>query len=175
MIRVLLALLVASATASAHPAPSSEVAIELVDDGARAELLLPASELAHVTADLAHYLPAHISAETLGGAPWSIAFGEPRPKTLDGHPYWTVTLALTPPSGAPASELVLVDDAITHEIRNHYIIVRLGAEVAGVMQYPQHRITIGALPTSHRRFLIVALVLALALIVLSLRRVRASA
>ena len=38
--------------------------------------------------------------------------------SLDGDAYWSSTIDMTPPSGEPVGDFVLVDDAITHEVRN---------------------------------------------------------
>jgi hypothetical protein len=153
--RVIVLLALASSVASAHSAPSSEVRITVGEHEAHVEIQVPASELAHVpvtdAAQLARYLPAHISATTVDGVAWSAAFGAIQPLMIDGHPYWSTSIVWTPPEGADGSRLVLDDDAITHEVRNHYIVVRDGTQMLGVMQYPQHRMTIGAAPhESHR-------------------------
>ena len=45
-----------------------------------------------------------------------------RPTYLE-HAYFVAELRLVPPRGAPAREFVLVNDAVTHEVRNHVVFV----------------------------------------------------
>ena len=50
------------------------------------------------------------------------------------------------PPGASARAFVLVDDAITHEVRNHVVVVlargATNPEFLGALQYPARRLTI---------------------------------
>jgi hypothetical protein len=99
---------------------------------------------------LRRYVAAHVSAESHAGGPWSVTVGTVKAETLGDHDYWTVDLTLTPPSDGDVSDLVLVDDAITHEIRNHFIFVTArsgeaagtGVGVVGVLQYPSSRLSV---------------------------------
>ncbi len=133
MIRLVI-LVALTSVARAHPAPMTEVTITRGTPTILA-MRLPASELAHVnvtTSDqVAAYLPRHITSN------WELALGPVRSIVVDGHPYWETTVTVTG-DGA----LVLYDDAITHEVRNHYIVMHDGSETR-VLQYPQ-RLLIGS-------------------------------
>jgi len=150
--------LLAQTAAQAHRAPNSVVSLDLAAGVVRAEFYVPVSELAFATAaetasgDLPAYLLRHVSARTLAGAPWSVGVRTVRRMSAEGHDYWVACLDLTPPRGASARELVFVDDAVTHEVRNHVVTVlaRSDAAVAidaasqllGVLQYPVRQLTI---------------------------------
>ena len=83
---------------------------------------------------------------------------------LDDHDYWTVDMMLTPSPDGDVSDLVLVDDAITREIRNHFIFATARADeaagtaanVVGVLQYPTSRLSIprttSRIHAAHARF-----------------------
>jgi hypothetical protein len=92
------------------------------------------------------YLLRHVAAETEGGAPWRVAVLSVREADYLGHPYLVAELGFEPPAGTPVDEFVLVDDAVTHEVRNHvvYVVTRRGAENAlvGALQYPARRLIV---------------------------------
>jgi hypothetical protein len=153
------ALLLASAAAWAHRAPNSVVSLDFSANVVRAEVFVPASELAyataaeHATGDFATYLLRHVSAHTPAGAAWSVQVRAARRASADGHDYWVAALELTPPHGASARDLVLVDDAVTHEVRNHVVTVLArsdsaapagldGSSLLGVLQYPARSLSI---------------------------------
>jgi hypothetical protein len=160
----MIAIVAASPAVQAHPAPSSSVALTFAPRSVQAKLLLPVSELTYAMTDVAAqdpgsaridelalrgYLAAHVSAESHDGAPWSVAVKAMKAETLDDHDYWTVDMMLTPPPDGDVSDLVLVDDAITREIRNHFIFATARADeagiasnVVGVLQYPASRLSI---------------------------------
>jgi hypothetical protein len=123
----------------------------------RAELFVPASELAATgTAPAAEavgaYLLGRVSMETPSGERWSVDLVDVRRMSADGHDYWVALLDFTPPAGASARDLVFIDDAVTHEIRNHVVTVlarsdsatpaAAGPRLLGVLQYPARRLTI---------------------------------
>ena len=65
------------------------------------------------------------------------------------HAYLIADIEFTPPPGAQSREFVLVDDAVTHEVRNHVVVVtRDGAEnpLLGALQYPATRLAVSKLP-----------------------------
>ena len=150
--------LLAPAAAQAHRAPNSVVSMDFAAGVVRAELYVPVSELAFATAaetaagDLPAYLLQHVSARTLAGAPWAVGVRTVRRMSADGHDFWVVRLDLTPPRGASARELIFVDDAVTHEVRNHVVTVLARSDAAapidaasqllGVLQYPARSLTI---------------------------------
>lgn len=113
---------------------------------------------------LRRYLATHLSAESQDGAPWSVAIRTVKADNLDDHDYWTVDMMLTPPPDGDVSDLVLVDDAITREIRNHFIFATARADeaagtaanVVGVLQYPTSRLpiprTTSRIHAAHARF-----------------------
>jgi hypothetical protein len=145
-------LLAAVATAAiAHPAPNSIVRLEFGPGEVRAEYWVPESELDYARAadpagDFRAYLLRHVAAETAGGARWRLAIESVRETTYLEHGYLVAALKLTPPAGASAREFVLVDDAVTHEVRNHvvYVVARNGTEsgLMGALQYPARRLDV---------------------------------
>ena len=125
-------------TAGAHPAPNSMLRLEFRADR-RARRMLDARVGTGVRARrgsacqraLAAYLLRHVAAETPDGAPLD---GGGRRRARDDLRSTTLTscaeLTLVPPRGASAREpFVLVDDAVTHEVRNHvvYVVARRDA------------------------------------------------
>jgi hypothetical protein len=151
-------LLLVAGTAWAHRAPNSVVSLDFTPGSVRAELLVPISELAYATAadtpgeDFAVYLLRHVAVESPAGARWAVKLRAVRKMNMDGHDYWVARLDLTPPSGASAREFVFIDDAVTHEVRNHVITVLARSDAAadsapaarllGMLQYPSRRLTI---------------------------------
>jgi hypothetical protein len=142
-----------AAAAFAHPAPSSIVRLEHGLAAVRAEYWLPVSELEYARAadpagDLRAYLLRHVTAETAAGARWRITITAVRDATYQDHAFRVADLELVPPAGASTGDFVLVDDAVTHEVRNHvvYVITRDGADssVVGALQYPVRRLAIAA-------------------------------
>ena len=156
----LLALLIAT-RATAHPAPNSVVNLDFGRSSVRAELLLPTSELRYalaaeglerssIAADdpaIARYLARHVAIATPAGDRWHGALHSSQLQTLIGHEYLVAVLDFTPPAGSTRRQFVLQADPITHEVRNHYLMVvarsdYLGGivgdqpELLGFLQYP---------------------------------------
>lgn len=156
------ALLIATGAAEAHRAPNSVVSLDFATDSVRAELLVPISELAYATAAdtsgeaFPAYLLRHVAVETPAGARWVVNLRTMRKTNLDGHDFWVARLDLTPPSGASARDFVFIDDAVTHEVRNHVITVLARSDAAagsapaarllGMLQYPARRLAIRMAP-----------------------------
>jgi len=148
----LLALL--SAGAAAHPAPNSLLKLDFETSGVRAEYWVPVSELAYARAadtrggGFADYLLRHVAAESPGGVPWRVSVAGVREATYADHAYLVADLSLQPPAGASPRAFVLLDDAVTHEVRNHvvYVLTRrdAGSDLLGLLQYPTRRLEIAA-------------------------------
>jgi hypothetical protein len=147
--------LVASATAGSHPAPNSSLRLQATADGVHAEYWLPVSELGHAREREPHdglsaYLLRRLSAETLAGVPWSITVRAIRDDRYLEHDFLVAELLLAPPPGQPVGRFVLEDEVITHEVRNHVILVvrkvsaggQPGTELIGTLQYPERRLEI---------------------------------
>jgi len=142
----------AGSLALAHKAPNSFVKLEFLAHTVRAEVLVPESELAFATAaeratePFADYLQRHLSAETPQGAAWTLVVRSVANTTYLGHAYLSAQVELTPPPGASVRELVLLDDAVTHEVRNHVVLVlatdTATPEVLGALQYPARRLNV---------------------------------
>jgi hypothetical protein len=138
--------------ALAHSAPNSLIKLDFAANSVRAEVLVPESELAFATAaeqtsePFADYLLRHLSAETPQGAAWKVEVRSVSNVTYLDHAYLSAQVEFTPPAGASARAFVLVDDAVTHEVRNHVVLVlargAANPEVLGALQYPARRLVI---------------------------------
>jgi hypothetical protein len=137
--------------ALAHSAPNSLVKLNVLAHTVRAEVLVPESELAFATAaeqssePFSEYLLRHLSMETPRGAPWSLEVRSIASTTYLGHAYLSAHVEFTPPPGAPVREFVLVNDAVTHEVRNHVVLVIANTrtpELIGALQYPARRLMV---------------------------------
>ena len=160
---LMLALLCATGCglAFAHSAPNSLIKLEFAADSVRAEVLVPESELAFATAaehesgPFTDYLLRHLAAETPQGAAWKVEVRSVSNVMYLDHAYLSARVEFTPPPGASARAFVLIDDAVTHEVRNHVVLVvaRGGAtpEVLGALQYPARRLVIDRPLTAARK------------------------
>jgi hypothetical protein len=155
--RTAIALLLAGSwgLALAHSAPNSFVRLDVSSQSVRAQVLVPESELAFAMPGeqgpdaFAKYLLRHVAVETPQGARWKITVREVRSQLYFDHAYLIAELECTPPAGAPSHEFVLIDDAVTHEVRNHVVVVtRDGSKhpLLGAMQYPASRLAVSELP-----------------------------
>jgi hypothetical protein len=152
--RVLPVLLLAafSGYALAHSAPNSLVILDFAPHSVHAQMLVPESELAFATAAEAHsqplaaYFLRHVGAETADGVRWRVAVRSVRSTRYFEHDYLLAEIDLTPPAGVSPRGFVLIDDAVTHEVRNHVVTVHArGAaqsEFLGALQYPARRLAI---------------------------------
>jgi len=142
----------AGGVALAHSAPNSLVKLDFLAHTVRAEVLVPESELASATAaestkwPFAEYLQRHLSVETPQGAAWKLEVRSVSSTAYLGHAYLSAQVEFTPPPGASVREFVLVDDAVTHEVRNHLVLVLVTdtatPEVLGALQYPARRLKV---------------------------------
>jgi len=164
---VLLLALLTATRAPAHPAPNSVVNLDFGRSSVRAELLLPTSELRYalaaeglerssIAADdpaIARYLARHVAIATPAGDRWHGALHSSQLQTLIGHEYLVAVLDFTPPAGSTRRQFVLQADPITHEVRNHYLMVvarsdYLGGivgdqpELLGFLQYPARELEV---------------------------------
>jgi hypothetical protein len=149
---VVIALLAASAARS-HPAPNSMLKLDFEPAAVRAEYWLPVSELGHARAreaddDVSAYLLRRVAAESGAGAAWHVHVKAVREDRYLDHDYLVAELRMTPPDGAATRPFVLIDDAITHEVRNHVVFVVEnhvdGNRLLGMLQYPARRLAIPA-------------------------------
>jgi hypothetical protein len=137
--------------AFAHHAPNSFVQLDFLASGVSAEIFVPETELAFAlnaadrTAALPDYLRRHVAVETPQGSSWKLVIRAVRRTIYFGHDYLVAEIELTPPAGASAREFVLIDDAVTHEVRNHVVLVTqrgTKSRVLGALQYPASRLVI---------------------------------
>ena len=138
--------------ALAHSAPNSFVKLSFLAHAVHAEVLVPESELAFAAAaegasdTFTIYLRRHLSAETPQGKAWKMDVRSESRTTYLEHTYLSAQVEFTPPPGASAHAFVLVDDAVTHEVRNHVVLVLArgeeNPEVLGALQYPTRRLAI---------------------------------
>ena len=137
---------------SAHSAPQSFVKFDFLEHSVRAEILIPESELAFAMPSDATSLPfdayllRHIAANTPAGASWKIEVRSVRKTVYLEHDYLQADVVMTPPAGSSARKLKFSDDAVTHEVRNHVIVVLARTAnqpaVLGALQYPAKQLEI---------------------------------
>jgi hypothetical protein len=155
--RAAIALLLAGAwgLALAHRAPNSFVRLDLSSQTVRAQVMVPESELAFAMPGLqgpeafASYLLRHLKVETPQGVQWTITIRNVRSELYFDHAYMISELEFAPPAGASSREFVLVEDAVTHEVRNHVVVVTRDDaknQPLGALQYPATRLTVSELP-----------------------------
>jgi hypothetical protein len=160
-------LALATVRAGAHPAPNSVVDLDFGRISVRAELLLPISELHYalaaeglersaIAADdpvIDGYLTRHVAVAAPGGGRWRGALRSSQLRALGGHEYLDAVLEFTPPAGATARQFLLHADPITHEVRNHYLMVVARSdylaglvgeqpELLGFLQYPARELEV---------------------------------
>jgi hypothetical protein len=153
--------------ANAHPAPNSVINLDFGRGSVHAELLLPTSELRYalaaegverssIAADdpvIAAYLARHVAIAMTEGGRWHGVLQASHLQTLIGHEYLVAALDFAPPAGAATRQFVLQADPITHEVRNHYIMVlarsdyRGGVvgeqpELIGFLQHPRRELAV---------------------------------
>ncbi len=141
-----------AAAAGAHPAPNSVLRLQFEAQAVHAEYWVPVSELAFARApasareDFAAYLMQHFAIETPDGAPWRVMIDGVRETDYLEHPFVVADIRLVPPAGIAPGQFVLVDDTVTHEVRNHIVYVVThgagGVDLLGMLQYPARRLPI---------------------------------
>ena len=144
----------------AHSAPNSLVKLRFLAGSVQAEVLVPESELAFATAaeggsgSFTDYLLRHLHLETAQGAAWKAEVRSVRNTLFLEHAYLSAQVEFLPPAGTPADAFVLIDDAVTHEVRNHVVLVlgdRAGAPLLlGTLQYPARRLVVRQTPLIQR-------------------------
>jgi hypothetical protein len=89
-----------------------------------------------------------VAAESAAGAAWRVSVAGVREASYADHAYLVADLRLLPPDGTSPRRFFLLDDAVTHEVRNHviYVVARegAGADLIGLLQYPARRLEIAA-------------------------------
>lgn len=141
-----------SSAAGAHSAPQSFVKLDFLEHSVQAEMLVPESELAAATAAepasqrFEAYLLRHVAAEAPAGTPWKIEIRGVRSTSYLDHAYLVADVVMTPPAGTSTRKFIFSNDAVTHEVRNHVIVVltRTADEptVLGALQYPARQLSI---------------------------------
>jgi len=141
-------------TAFAHSAPNSTLRLDIRADAVHAEYWVPVSELAYARAGepagekFSAYLLRHFAVETPDGKAWRVTVDRVHEAEYFEHAFMVAELRLVPPAGAAPREFVLVDDAVTHEVRNHvvFVVAKHGerADLLGALQYPAKRLTVAA-------------------------------
>jgi len=153
--------------AAAHPAPNSVINLDFGRSSVHAELLLPTSELRYALAAegierssfsagdpaITDYLARHVAVATLAGGRWHSAVRSGHLQGFDGHEYLVAALDFTPPASSTTRQFVFQADPVTHEVRNHYLMVvarsdyRAGLvgdqpELIGFLQYPRRELAV---------------------------------
>ena len=154
MIRAVFAVcaLLLAETSFSHPAPNSVLRLEFQPDAIHAEYWVPVSELGYARAaapggeEYPAYLMRHFGFETPAGQPWRATVEKVREAGYFDHAFLVAEIRLVPPRGASAREFVVVDDTVTHEVRNHvvYVMAKNGekADLLGALQYPARRLSV---------------------------------
>ena len=153
--------------AVAHPAPNSVIKLDFGRNSVRAEMLLPTSELRYalaaeglqrpsIRADdplIADYLVRHVALAATVGGNWHGALRSSYLQSFAGHEYLVAAFDFIAPPGSTTREFVFHADPITHEVRNHVLMVlarsdyRTGLigdqpELIGFLQYPHRELTV---------------------------------
>ena len=156
----LIVILMAICPVHAHPMPETIVVLDVNQSSINAQLSLPLIELKlgwredlsddptivaeTQSAELSAYVLEHVRPVAPDGRPWLVRVTDVAP--VDAvYPEVTVSLHLTPPSGAPVDQLTLHYDVIFHQLVTHKAIITLGrdwrsgkiegdAEVLGVLR-----------------------------------------
>jgi hypothetical protein len=153
----------------AHQVPNSVVDFDFGSSTVKAELLLPDSELRcafgavlvtnspeateRYDESLRGYILRHVHVETPQGTPWTVYIDAARPAKYEAHDYFDVRLTMRPPAGESSRHFVFFDDAITHEVMNHYImlvarsdyatgLVGPDSQIIGFLQHPRNSFAI---------------------------------
>lgn len=148
-----------SLQALAHQAPNSYLRLDFRARSVVAHLMIPASELAYSMEQppdqqtLPAYLLRHVSATTAEGSAWTVqVIAVQKCRYLD-QPYFVAELTLMPPAAASSRDFLLTNDAVTHEVRNHVVVVIAERDYAdgvsgtapvllGALQYPARQLAI---------------------------------
>ena len=146
-------------TAYAHHAPHTFVRLDFRAHSVRVELMVPQTELSFAmstapsAATLPAYLVRHVAAATPDGEAWTVEIRGVRSITYFEQAYFVAELDMAPPAGGSARDFVFTHDAITHEVRNHVVVViaerdtadvarARGPEFLGSLQYPVRQLAI---------------------------------
>lgn len=143
----------ASASAGAHPAPTSSAFIDFTVDGARIEQDVPIEEIeramhrtlaeegepaesiARRHGDLLRaYAGSHLRARPAGGEePWSVEVTDVRGHASDDGPRALFRFTLRSPHAEAAGSIQLHDDIVAHEVVSHYTAIYVRSDwAAGV-------------------------------------------
>jgi hypothetical protein len=148
-----------AASAAAHHAPSSYLRLDFRAGSVGARLMVPVSELGFAMQQtpslqaLPAYLLKHLGAVTPQGAAWTVQFTAVHASTYLDQEYFVADFTLLPPPGGSTRDFTLTSDAVTHEVRNHVVIVVAERDsenaalestpvVLGALQYPARRLVI---------------------------------
>lgn len=163
---LMLALIVVSGQAFAHPMPNSMVLLNLQPDGVAAELQLPLSELQlafgkdvasdastlveRLGAQLSAYIIAHVRPVSDDNRAWSIAIRDMKVTAVEqsaSGPYQelSVNLWLQPPAGASSRIFTLNYDVIIHQLVTHIALVSIRQDWEGGMYTEQLPVEAGVI------------------------------
>jgi hypothetical protein len=121
--------------------------------------MVPASELGFAmrqtpsVQSLPAYLLRHLEAAAPDGAAWTVQFIGVSASTYLDQEYFVADFTLLPPAGGSARDFLLTSDVVTHEVRNHVVVVvaerdsenaslEAAPVVLGALQYPARRLEI---------------------------------
>lgn len=144
-----LLLLVAAPAALAHPAPNSEIHVQMAPGRATARLLIPLEELSvamgqEVTAQtvaaqpqlLEAYLRAHVAIRS-GAEAWPVAVLSQAARQQADHPMLEAVLRFTAPEDLGPGA-VFAYDAVTHQVMSHFALAYV-SDAPGVPARPLAR------------------------------------
>lgn len=149
MIRPILAALTCwillSLEAEAHLSPNSVLSLDFESRAVRAEILMPAGELAYAEGRslaldgalsgqrpfLERYIGEHLRLAAPDGRPWTTRIDDLALREDGGGADIVAMVTLTPPSGAPLRRFTLAWDGVIDRIDNHYVLVFARSDFAG--------------------------------------------
>ncbi|MBH24228.1 MAG: hypothetical protein CMH57_07220 [Myxococcales bacterium] len=165
---LLCGLLWAPGFASAHPARTSAVYLDVGEDVVRADMHVPLDQLSmalgqEITSErawaverraaLTTYIQEHLTVQAPSGARWAVQVDTVAPQLIDGAEHLVASMTLLPPPGAGLERFVLRDDVVLHRVVSHriYVMVRqdflnahIGGEpeLMGVLRFQREAVTI---------------------------------
>lgn len=128
----------ASARASAHLTPNSEVRLTFEESQVTADIIVPQGEYAYATGNpvdngtgskaIAHrYLAERIAVTGTGGRDWAVAIAQPEFVQIAGPPDLHARATFTPPAGETVGQFTMRWRVLVDTLPNHFALVVVDA------------------------------------------------